>query len=159
MVAPCVVRRLFLIALSDEFHARFWRGTLSGNTHTRYAFNSCLRRYLPGYRPFMYSSAAWCALTGQQRRPRPASTANPTSPQRRAGLWSADGDTTMQSLTGLDATFLYLETPEMPMHVGSFNLCELPAGHKGSFHKAVAKHMALRMHLAPVLSPPAVGQG
>jgi diacylglycerol O-acyltransferase / wax synthase len=28
----------------------------------------------------------------------------------------------MKSLTGLDATFLYLETPEMPMHVGSFNL-------------------------------------
>ena len=58
----------------------------------------------------------------------------------------------MKTLTGLDATFLYLETPEMPMHVGSFNLCELPAGHRGSFHKAVTKHMALRLHLAPVLS-------
>ena len=58
----------------------------------------------------------------------------------------------MKTLTGLDATFLYLETPEMPMHVGSFNLCELPAGHRGSFHEAVTKHMALRMHLAPVLS-------
>ena len=58
----------------------------------------------------------------------------------------------MKTLTGLDATFLYLETPEMPMHVGSFNLCELPAGHRGSFHKAVTKHMALRIHLAPVLS-------
>ena len=58
----------------------------------------------------------------------------------------------MKSLTGLDATFLYLETPEMPMHVGSFNLCELPAGFKGSFHKAVTKHIAKRMHLAPVFS-------
>lgn len=58
----------------------------------------------------------------------------------------------MKSLTGLDATFLYLETPEMPMHVGSFNLCELPAGFKGSFHKEVTKHLALRMHLAPVFS-------
>ena len=58
----------------------------------------------------------------------------------------------MKSLTGLDATFLYLETLEMPMHVGSFNLCELPRGFKGSFHKAVTKHMALRMHLAPVFS-------
>ncbi len=58
----------------------------------------------------------------------------------------------MKSLTGLDATFLYLETPEMPMHVGSFNLCELPAGAKGSFHKAVTKHIASRLHLAPVFS-------
>lgn len=58
----------------------------------------------------------------------------------------------MKSLTGLDATFLYLETPEMPMHVGSFNLCELPRGFRGSFHKAVTKHIASRMHLAPVFS-------
>ena len=58
----------------------------------------------------------------------------------------------MKSLTGLDATFLYLETPEMPMHVGSFNLCELPAGFKGSFHKAVTQHIGKRMHLAPVFS-------
>jgi diacylglycerol O-acyltransferase len=58
----------------------------------------------------------------------------------------------MKSLSGLDATFLYLETPEMPMHVGSLNLCELPAGFKGSFHKAVKAHIARRMHLAPVFS-------
>lgn len=56
----------------------------------------------------------------------------------------------MKTLSGLDASFLYLETPEMPMHVGSFNLCELPTGFKGSFHKAVQKHIASRMHLAPV---------
>ena len=58
----------------------------------------------------------------------------------------------MKSLTGLDATFLYLETPEMPMHVGSFNLCGLPAGFKGSFHKAVIAHIGKRLHLAPVFS-------
>ncbi|SFC36944.1 Diacylglycerol O-acyltransferase [Polaromonas sp. OV174] len=58
----------------------------------------------------------------------------------------------MKPLSGLDATFLYLETPEMPMHVGSLNLCELPAGFKGSFHKAVTQHIAKRMHLAPVFS-------
>ena len=58
----------------------------------------------------------------------------------------------MKTLTGLDATFLYLETPEMPMHVGSLNLCELPAGLKGGFHKAVQQHIASRMHLAPVFS-------
>ncbi len=58
----------------------------------------------------------------------------------------------MKSLTGLDATFLYLETAEMPMHVGSFNLCALPEGFKGSFHQEVTKHIAKRMHLAPVFS-------
>ncbi|MDO8372561.1 MAG: wax ester/triacylglycerol synthase family O-acyltransferase [Polaromonas sp.] len=58
----------------------------------------------------------------------------------------------MTTLTGLDATFLYLETPEMPMHVGSLNLCELPQGFRGSFHKAVKNHIGKRMHLAPVFS-------
>ncbi|WP_341919763.1 wax ester/triacylglycerol synthase family O-acyltransferase [Polaromonas sp. YR568] len=58
----------------------------------------------------------------------------------------------MTTLTGLDATFLYLETPEMPMHVGSLNLCELPPGFRGSFHKAVKNHIGKRMHLAPVFS-------
>src|SRR2546430_2736354 len=43
----------------------------------------------------------------------------------------------MKSLSGLDATFLYLETPETPMHVGSLNLYELPKGFKGSFRQAV----------------------
>ncbi len=58
----------------------------------------------------------------------------------------------MKPLTGLDASFLYLETPEMPMHVGAFSLCELPPGFKGSFHKAVSQHLAKRIHLAPVFS-------
>jgi len=58
----------------------------------------------------------------------------------------------MKSLSGLDATFLYLETPETPMHVGSLNLYELPKGFKGSFHKAVRQHIGKRMHLAPIFS-------
>lgn len=58
----------------------------------------------------------------------------------------------MKTLSGLDATFLYLETPETPMHVGSLNLYELPSGFKGSFHKAVRDHIAKRMHLAPIFS-------
>ncbi len=58
----------------------------------------------------------------------------------------------MKSLSGLDATFLYLETPETPMHVGSLNLYELPVGFKGSFHKVLQAHIARRMHLAPVFS-------
>lgn len=58
----------------------------------------------------------------------------------------------MKSLSGLDATFLYLETPETPMHVGSLNLYELPKGFKGSFHQAVRRHIATRAHLAPIFS-------
>jgi diacylglycerol O-acyltransferase len=58
----------------------------------------------------------------------------------------------MKSLSGLDATFLYLETPETPMHVGSLQLYEVPKGFKGSFHKAMQQHIAKRMHLAPVFS-------
>ena len=32
----------------------------------------------------------------------------------------------MKHLSGLDATFLHLETPEMPMHVGGLHLLDLP---------------------------------
>ena len=58
----------------------------------------------------------------------------------------------MKTLSGLDATFLYLETPETPMHVGSLHLYELPRGFKGSFHKLVQAHIARRMHLAPIFT-------
>jgi diacylglycerol O-acyltransferase / wax synthase len=57
----------------------------------------------------------------------------------------------MKQLSGLDATFLYLETPEMPMHVGALHVFELPAGYKGRFVTALRKHMALRLPVAPVL--------
>ena len=40
----------------------------------------------------------------------------------------------MNHLSGIDAAFLYLETPEMPMHVGSLNLYDLPAGYQGDFY-------------------------
>ena len=32
----------------------------------------------------------------------------------------------MNHLSGIDAAFLHLESPEMPMHVGSLNVLELP---------------------------------
>ena len=57
----------------------------------------------------------------------------------------------MKQLSGLDASFLYLETPAMPMHVGALHLYELPAGFKGRFITAVRKHMAARMPATPVL--------
>ena len=57
----------------------------------------------------------------------------------------------MKQLSGLDATFLYLETAEMPMHVGALHVFELPAGYKGKFVTALRKHMATRLPVAPVL--------
>ena len=53
-------------------------------------------------------------------------------------------------LSGLDATFLHLESPEMPMHVGSLAVYELPAGFRGKFASAVRKHLKERM---PLLAP------
>lgn len=57
----------------------------------------------------------------------------------------------MKQLSGLDASFLYLETPEMPMHVGALHVFELPAGYKGSFLADMRRHMAARLPLAPAL--------
>ena len=56
----------------------------------------------------------------------------------------------MDHLSGLDATFLYLETPEQPMHVGGLNVFELPAGYTGEFVDDLRAHITQRMHLAPV---------
>ncbi len=56
----------------------------------------------------------------------------------------------MDHLGGIDASFLYLETPEMPMHVGGLNLFELPPSYQGDFLENVRRHIESRMHLAPV---------
>jgi len=57
----------------------------------------------------------------------------------------------MKQLSGLDASFLYLETPEMPMHVGALHLFELPPGYKGKFAAALRKHIQSRLPVAPAL--------
>ena len=56
----------------------------------------------------------------------------------------------MRHLSGVDASFLHLETPEMPMHVGSLNIFDLPEGYTGDFYEDVKAHIAGRMHLAEV---------
>jgi diacylglycerol O-acyltransferase len=58
----------------------------------------------------------------------------------------------MKHLSGLDATFLHLETPEMPMHVGSLNVLDLPKGYKGDFYEDAKAFMASRIHLADVFT-------
>lgn len=59
--------------------------------------------------------------------------------------------TDVRMLSGLDAAFLYLETPEMPMHVGALSVYELPKGYKGRFITRLRAHMAERIPLAPAL--------
>jgi diacylglycerol O-acyltransferase len=58
----------------------------------------------------------------------------------------------MKHLSALDATFLHLETPEMPMHVGALHLLDLPESLDGDFIDAIKRHIADRMHLATVFS-------
>ncbi len=57
----------------------------------------------------------------------------------------------MQQLSGLDATFLYLETADMPMHVGALHVFELPAGSRGRFVNDLRRHVAARLPLMPAL--------
>lgn len=57
----------------------------------------------------------------------------------------------MKQLPGLDASFLYLETPQMPMHVGALHLLELPAGYDGDYIEDLREHMRARMPLLPAL--------
>ncbi len=57
-----------------------------------------------------------------------------------------------KSLSGLDASFLYLETPEQPMHVASLCVYEVPAELKADFADAVVTHLKKRLHLAPIFT-------
>ena len=58
----------------------------------------------------------------------------------------------MRQLGAADASFLYMETPQTPMHVGGLYLFELPAGYEGDFYEDFKAHVAGRLHLAPILS-------
>lgn len=58
----------------------------------------------------------------------------------------------MNHLSGIDAAFLHLESPEMPMHVGSLHVLELPPGYEGDFYEDVKACLAERLHLADVFT-------
>ena len=55
----------------------------------------------------------------------------------------------MKALSGLDGSFLHLETAETPMHVGSLHLCELPPGFKDDFYSRVRRLLQGSLDLAP----------
>jgi diacylglycerol O-acyltransferase len=56
----------------------------------------------------------------------------------------------MKQLSGIDATFLYMETDQTPMHVAGLTLYELPKGFRGSFHKHFTTFFKSRVHLIPI---------
>ncbi len=56
----------------------------------------------------------------------------------------------MKPLTGIDATFLYMESPEQPMHVGSLTLYDPPANLEGSFFDQFKAFFLERIHLVPI---------
>ena len=57
----------------------------------------------------------------------------------------------MKHLSGVDAAFLHLETPQTPMHVASLSLFDLPPGYRRDFFASVKRELGRRLHLAPVL--------
>ena len=58
----------------------------------------------------------------------------------------------MKTVSGLDGSFLHMETPETPQHVGALSRYALPAGYKGDFHDDFRRGLAKRLHLVPVFS-------
>ena len=59
--------------------------------------------------------------------------------------------TDAKKLSSMDASFLYLETPEMPMHVGSMAIFRLPENYNGNFFEDFKAMIASRLHIAPIL--------
>jgi diacylglycerol O-acyltransferase len=58
----------------------------------------------------------------------------------------------IRKLTAIDASFLYLETPEVPMHIGSMAILQLPDKTRGDFFEGLKAMIAARLHLAPMLT-------
>ena len=58
----------------------------------------------------------------------------------------------MNHLSSTDASFLHLETPETPMHVGSLMLFELPEDYTGDYYEDVKAMVAKRRHLGSIFN-------
>src|ERR1700757_5150718 len=63
---------------------------------------------------------------------------------RRAG--------TMKKLTVMDASYLYLETPEVPLHIGGMAIFRMPENYRGDFFEDLKSMISRRLHLAPMLT-------
>ncbi|PDT74165.1 wax ester/triacylglycerol synthase family O-acyltransferase [Bradyrhizobium sp. C9] len=58
----------------------------------------------------------------------------------------------MDQLSSMDASFLHLETPETPMHVGSLMIFDLPEGYQGDYYEDVKEMLGKRLHLSGLLN-------
>ena len=58
----------------------------------------------------------------------------------------------MKPLSGLDAAFLYRETPETPMCVGSLHLYQVPERRSATWFERARKHIESCLHLVPVFT-------
>lgn len=58
----------------------------------------------------------------------------------------------MQFLSSLDASFLHVETPSAPMHVGSLMLLDVPNERRTGFLDELQRYMAARMQAVPLFS-------
>lgn len=56
----------------------------------------------------------------------------------------------MKQLSGMDATFLYMESPQTPMHVAGLTLYDPPEGLQTSFHQHFLDFFKGRVHLIPI---------
>jgi diacylglycerol O-acyltransferase / wax synthase len=59
---------------------------------------------------------------------------------------------TIKKLTTMDAFYLYMETPEVPMHIGSMAIFQLPEKYRGDFFEDMKSMIGRRLHLAPMLT-------
>ena len=59
---------------------------------------------------------------------------------------------TIKKLSAMDAAYLYMETPEVPMHVGSMAVFKLPGKYRGDFFEDMKSMIGGRLHLAPMLN-------
>src|SRR5438132_10025075 len=59
--------------------------------------------------------------------------------------------TDAKKLSSMGASCMYLETPEMPMHVGSMAIFRLPENYNGNFFEDFKAMIASRLHIAPIL--------
>jgi diacylglycerol O-acyltransferase len=72
--------------------------------------------------------------------------------QHDAGHGGLATEGTVGFMNGLDALFLYLESPETPMHVGLMHVFEPPAGGAEGFAAAVRAHIGARLDRADVFT-------
>jgi WS/DGAT/MGAT family acyltransferase len=58
----------------------------------------------------------------------------------------------MTRLKGIDASFLYFETAETPMHVAGLTLFDLPDAYRGRFHQVYRDFLHGRLHVTPLFT-------